>query len=205
MKRGSVSLYPVHHDAHGRSYQRIVCIRCGAEGRNAFGITPASDDLAESFFARRGWVVDRRKGHVCPDCQKKETAARRQSVAERRVGMSADEKSAKAKAAIPAMYILLEDAYDRAAENYKPGWSDARVAKEVGLSEALVATRRAADFGGLTPPKPRLAEDVEAKASILLAQVDGVAAKLAEVTKSLSLLREQGEAIRMAAKMSAGK
>jgi hypothetical protein len=46
-------------------------------------------------------------------------------------------------------YSLMDDAWDNAAGQYKPGWSDARVAKTVGCSISSVTHRRHEAYGAL--------------------------------------------------------
>lgn len=48
------------------------------------------------------------------------------------------------------LYSLLDDAWDNDTGRYKPGWSDARVAKAVGCSISSVAHRRSAAYGAIT-------------------------------------------------------
>lgn len=49
---------------------------------------------------------------------------------------------------------LMFENYDTSIPGYKPGWNDARIAKESGLSVEWVASRRQVDLGPAGPAKP---------------------------------------------------
>lgn len=122
-----------------------------------------------------GWTIGRRK-LKCPDCQPKKSPGRvahMKRLNEARVGVEArlaksrtsEEQSPMSEeqqpfiVATPAaghakrlIYLALEDAYDEVAKRYKTGYSDASIAAEVGMAEALVKTIREESYGPLGEP-----------------------------------------------------
>jgi hypothetical protein len=50
------------------------------------------------------------------------------------------------------VYMALEDDYDEVKKAYRPGKSDARIAKECGVAEALVKNIREESYGPLAVP-----------------------------------------------------
>lgn len=144
-----------------RSVQRIVCSSCGEWDRNTWG-EQAADERLVAFFRRRGWTVDEKRGsHVCKACAAKATSKKREEEARKRmekVVQMSPPPSPDSALAKKIMSDLLFEHYDMSARDYKPGWTDARIAKEVGLSEVFVAQRRAADYGPISPPKPDMLE-----------------------------------------------
>jgi hypothetical protein len=132
-----------------RPMQMIVCSVCRDDDFISAhnGRTPAATVAAK--FRKAGWVVGDVGEHLCPGC----AAKRRVKV---HLGGSAMLKSTTtpalddvARRAIPLLYVALEDKYDRAAKAYRGGASDETIAAELGLPVAVVAERRAADFGPL--------------------------------------------------------
>ena len=73
------------------------------------------------------------------------------------------------------MSDLLFEHYDTAAQDYRAGWDDARIAKESGLSETFVAQRRSADYGPISPPK-----------SVVVNEAAGMAEKIKQVAKDVA-------------------
>lgn len=85
------------------------------------------------------------------------------------------------------VYMALEERYDDAAKRYRPGHSDATIAKELGVSVESVKATRESDFGPLGVP-PELesmmgelasaARDLEALRAATVAGQERVAASI---------------------------
>lgn len=136
--------------------QIITCAECKQEGQLAAHLGRMGVSGVENAFARRGWEVGDKGTGTCPDCiterQRKKRAARAAGApmaAQPKANGAAHDTAATPAASkgIVEMYMLLDDKYDRATKRYKGDYSDARVAKETGLAEAVVAERRNKDFG----------------------------------------------------------
>jgi hypothetical protein len=138
-----------------RPAQVITCSECGGvDALSAHKGRKMAEHVAGTF-TQRGWIVGAVGKHLCPACIGRRRAARKNEREKATMAKEAEKESAKtpperspeASASIADMYLILSDAYDRAAKNYRPGWSDARIAKETGLSLAFVARRREDAFG----------------------------------------------------------
>ncbi|MCW2275094.1 hypothetical protein GJ654_10200 [Rhodoblastus acidophilus] len=130
---------------------------------------PASSVAAK--FRKLGWLVRAVGKHVCPNCQVSDrnhnpnpqegVMAPPLSLKDRLEQPKAQpakepakaERSIAAKSAIPLLYMALDEGYDRAGQDYKPGYSDERIAKETGLAVEFVRARRESDFGPIRDPK----------------------------------------------------
>ncbi|MFG1465235.1 hypothetical protein V5F77_20335 [Xanthobacter sp. DSM 24535] len=88
--------------------------------------------------------------------------------------------SPNASGAIVELYMLLDDKYQRARKAYMAGYSDERIAKELGLSVTVVAERREKDFGPVVVDTT-LEELAKARAALAegLAEVRKAATNLA--------------------------
>lgn len=109
-----------------------------------------------------GWETGKRV--LCPSCKskKKEKGAMPKPVERPTLaavwpkgGEPANDAPAASDAAKKAkrmVYMALEDYYDDARKGYKPGHSDASIAKELDVAEAFVAKIREEDFGPISEP-----------------------------------------------------
>lgn len=168
-----------------RAAQVIACHRCPAE-KVVFahnGRFPEHTLIAR--FEKCGWGVSRDGAHLCPDCRTKEIAARRAgrtpSPEEKPMAAApAPSASPSASGAIVELYMLLDDKYHRARKGYVAGYSDERIAKELGLSVTVVAERREKDFGPVVVDTT-LEDLAKAKAALVegLAEVRKAATNLA--------------------------
>lgn len=145
---------------------RIVCGKCGDDDFvPAQEMGPTHPNIARKF-ARAGWAVG--SGFAadrCPACAS--AAAKTVSKGLPMIKTNATEPlprpaqpatvtTAAASPAVPTapaamkiteVYMALSDAYDLTARGYKAGWSDERIARDLGVSLELVARRREQDFG----------------------------------------------------------
>lgn len=188
--RGKNVLFPLIVRGDSRAVQRIKCVRCGEAGEAPFD-RPGSDEQVTACFRRRGWEVDaRRERHHCPKCiaavaaERRETEARKRMTNKTRPAETAlSPVSALAK---KIMSDLLFEAYDLTARDYRSGWSDARIARESGLSETFVAQRRAADYGPIPPPAPPILDVAHSRLS-------AASATLRDVSESAAALRAKAD------------
>lgn len=97
-------------------------------------------------------------------------------------------------------FIAIEEVYDDVALRYRPGHSDASIAKAIGCAEGLVATVRAENYGPAAPPEPpevsRLRQDIAALAgSIKILEAD--VADLQQSAAALTATLREQEAARV--------
>jgi hypothetical protein len=132
-----------------RPVHAIVCSQCREEDFISALNTCLPPHTVAARFQRAGWVVRAAGKHLCPTCAKTRRA-------EARLGGPAMLKTTIApvlddatRRSIPLLYVALEDKYDRAAKAYRGDATDESIAAELHLPAAIVAERRAADFGPL--------------------------------------------------------
>lgn len=145
---------------------------CGTEATLSAHSTCLPGHAVAAKFRKLGWLVRTVGKHVCPNCQindrnpnkPREVAAMPPShslkdrieqpkAAPATKDTLKAERSPAAKSAIPLLYMALDEGYDRTAQDYKPGYSDERIAKETGLAVEFVRARRESDFGPIRDPK----------------------------------------------------
>lgn len=101
-----------------------------------------------------GWRVGHRL--TCPDARKKKEAPMpndlRDSTSSAALIVGNSSPTPAAGRARRLVYMALEEYYDEAKKAYKPGHSDANIAKECGVAEALVKTIREESYGPLAVP-----------------------------------------------------
>lgn len=180
-------------DGKWQSVHMIACGKCGAEDLVSAQNTRMSDGHLTGTFQKRGWRVSPTGKHACPSCLAAETRERR-AARQPAPGDTPMKKppppppSPAASSAIVSLYVLLEDAYDRAAKGYRPGWSDERLAKETGLALDVVQRRREADFGPVVVDTTF--NDIRAEMALLkgdIAHLREASARLADIAAQLDL------------------
>lgn len=194
--------FPVERDPSGRTVQRIICTSCGAHDQNTITHNGrAGTDVLIAYFRRRGWAVDLRRGSKCPDCQKSEAAMRRKLEEKKRmekqiVAAGKPSPTPAASTNIADFYLLMEDAYDKAARRYKSGWSDERIATETGLALGHVARRRAEDYGPNPPPEPDHIAEITRLAGPVVTEMGHMREALEAMSKHMAALIAEIDAIR---------
>lgn len=147
-------------------------------------------------FQKAGWAYQHRRP-VCPACQKREKqvatkptirAALPQFVGQ---GNATPAPSDAAKEARRLAYTAIEDAYDEKAKAYRPGHSDASIAKEVGLSEAQIGKIREEFFGPAGMPIPPAIAKVIDEWAGQAAHLAALSEQIERATESLRHLRAQ--------------
>lgn len=158
---------------YGDKLVRGVTVRCGycSKGAqsirvNGFAVKSGSDELEKAFICRKledaGWLVGRNlKQHRCPECYIKiKSSAVRKAREKNEV---TEQKSNKvvsivnASAAEPPremtrddrriIFEKLNEVYQNEKTGYEPGWTDHKVAADLGVPRAWVALIRDENFG----------------------------------------------------------
>jgi len=150
--------------------QVITCHRCGASDQMAdHNVSLMPFEPVAKYFRRKGWDVGhRRQGHVCPGCQKRDKAAARARYKAKEPPMRVPAQvpaSALTLVATPALPVVAEsprvmsreerrivfeklnELYVNERTGYAPGWTDEKVAKDLGTPRAWVAQVRDEMFG----------------------------------------------------------
>lgn len=123
---------------------RIKCSSCQAvEDIGDTTLYPPSK--ARQVVERRGWRVSKKWKHAkCLECRRKRAAEQAADDA-----MTNGTQSRGLRRTI----LLLEEHFDEQAKPYEAGWSDERIAKEIGMSEDFIAGVRENCYGPLEDPR----------------------------------------------------
>lgn len=114
----------------------------------AAGLNP--EGVAKRMLAK-GWIIGRKL--ICPDCRKKKKGEKMPAATAQVVDVKpTPTPSPAAGRARRLVYMALEDYYDETTKLYRPGHSDASIAKECGIAENVVKTIREESFGPLAEP-----------------------------------------------------
>jgi hypothetical protein len=141
-------------------HYRIVCGKCGDDDFVSAQDMGATHPNIARKFARAGWLIGATTAaDRCPACAGP-SAAKTVSKGLPMVktppataplpalpGVAVVTPSPAAAMKITEVYMALSDAYDLAARGYRAGWTDERIARDLGVSVELVAKRREQDFG----------------------------------------------------------
>jgi hypothetical protein len=107
------------------------------------------DGIAKRMLSA-GWTIGRKL--VCPDCQRKPKETKMVMTLVPDPAGEEPKPTPAAGRARRLVYMALEDYYDEAAKQYKPGHSDASIADDCGVAAALVKTIREESYGPLAEP-----------------------------------------------------
>ena len=143
----SFPLASIVHEGHARSGYRIRCSSCSAEEKViASGWTGSlPETVIAKKFTQKGWFVGKSdKLDQCPDCiQRKKVrltvVAEAKPAAEKPREMSREDKR--------LIWGKIDGVYLDEKRGYEDGWSDLRVATDLGVPLAWVRTIRDTDFG----------------------------------------------------------
>lgn len=134
-----------------RSFPVIICSSCGAEEkfRHNKQRTPPSEVVTPKF-ERLGWSVgSRERDDQCPDCVAKAAAAKAErsaSVVEPEP-VRADPPREMTREDRRIVIDKLSDVYLDDRSGYAPPWTDAAVARDLGVPRAWVSEIRDYAFG----------------------------------------------------------
>lgn len=130
---------------------KIVCGKCGAQDKatNNGARRLAVDNIAQ-IFRNRGWTVGGRSGrHLCPACAKRSSSPKPKSQMEAIMpsNVSAVPPREMSRADGRLIFDKINDVYLDDGEGYSDGWSDARIAKDLGVPVAWITDVRDRHFG----------------------------------------------------------
>lgn len=149
--------------------QVIRCRDCGATDQitsaNSKSTLPTA--AVARKFAQRGWHLGQHRNRdLCPACAHPKKPKKEAPMTTKPPETPARPAPSKAASkSITDLYLYLEDHYDRDKKLYRNGWTDEKIAAELGLSVTVVSARREQDFGPLV--KDTLADEMR-KASAAL-------------------------------------
>lgn len=156
-------------ERHGGTYRtvaQIACRTCGTTSsigiKTPGGLLPPS--AIRKSFEQKGWFVGANpKWDVCPECSKKEKAVVLKAVnavstelENKPREMSRDDRR--------VIFAKLDEVYLDEKRGYEPGWSDHRVATDLGVPRKWVETIRAENFGNIGTNEDMAAFMTEAEA-----------------------------------------
>lgn len=138
-----------------------VVIRCTAADCNAYEAIPSMSrggalpaQLSTRKFAALGWDVGRKiSEHLCPDCRPQRRKSERPIltiVQEQPVPATTPATTTVRELSFSDRRIInakLEEVYENELVGYRTGWSDDRVAADLGVSLVWVEGLRSQNFG----------------------------------------------------------
>lgn len=180
---------------------RITCCQCSRQHlwKASFGAKLAAE-LVPRKFQMMGWKIGKKPSlDLCPACVKEARDARLSLAREKKVIPMKKEAASTTQA--PALALVadpprdmtrderrlifgkLDEVYLDERRGYDDGWSDKRVAADLGVPRAWVAKIRDENFGADNTNIEARAAVTEAKA--LLARVDVIVEQAAELRKRI--------------------
>lgn len=168
----------------------ITCSACREEDfviqTSRSGLPP---DVIARKFSQAGWAVGKKPSDdLCPACIAKRVDSRKERQMDK-------PQNKPALVAVPprqmsrddrrVIFAKLDDVYLSEKDGYAPGWSDEKVASDLGIPRAWVETIRDENFGALKD---------NAETRQLLAEVEGVVSQVKAIeAKVADLLRKATE------------
>jgi hypothetical protein len=189
MSQRTFAFAKVFEDGRALSAYVIKCSRCTTETRFVQrGKDRRPPDAAKQYFANRGWFVGARpSSDICPDCLHK----RRHLQVVENNDMAVEVPKADEPREMTRMdRRIINDKLDTvyADGSYVAPWSDAKVARDLGVPQQWVAKVRDDFFGpeGSNPEIDRFLEQIEP----LMAQAKGYAEQAnKQLTATQTLVR----------------
>lgn len=174
------------HDGHVQSGYRIHCRVCQAEGKvvitNTKGLPP---DVTAKKFKQLGWEVGKNDNRdICPKCVEKNRGV---VPIKKDLPMIAEQPKPMSREDRRLIFGKIDDVYLDERRGYEDGWSDKRIADELGCPLAWVKAVRDENFGpeGLSEAsREAVAQIKELSASVK--RVEGI---IADAQKQLSELK----------------
>jgi hypothetical protein len=170
-------------DQRGRTAVWLRCGSCGEAEGSPIELDAPAITIDEIFGARRGWsVVASGRAATCPKCQVMPAPVVELSHATRAV-----------LRLLEAHLQVDERGGGRAVGQYAPGWSDARVAREAGTTDAAVRDIRRRDFAPrlVDAIRDELAADVATMETAVRAECKAIKAEADRVEREqLAALRQ---------------
>lgn len=134
--------------ADGRaSWQaQITCASCGMTYHHARGGALNSED----YFRRKGWEVGKTLSKCfCPLCIEARRKVVKMSDHVKPPAVEPAEQRSISREDGRLLSRAIEDHWDEASKHYTPGWSDVKLAAEMGVPIDWVKMIRERDFGGV--------------------------------------------------------
>lgn len=203
---------PVREDGQSVMRYRLVCGSCGCGeslGRQNFGPERAATALPKKF-EERGWHVGKRhdgRDDRCPSCVNREQEVRRRrptpipseettpvpqtpttvapTSSQKLEPTMADKPREASRDERRLILAKLNDVYIDESAGYSAGWTDARVAQDLGVPRAWVSPIREENFG------PGTSDEVEKT----LTEARAVAAEAATFRQAMDELTARGAEI----------
>ncbi len=187
------------------------CSRCQTDTALAMPRDGHNPEGVEKMFAREGWKFGAwsKGANACAACVKRAEAARKQSEGGVVVHINSRTPAAPATATIVAEKVaavspakrkqirdLLDGNFDEEKGLYLDGYSDAKVAGEVDVPEAVVREVRETAFGPIKSSPEldvlrRLADDLDARIASQARGLDQVKADAATLRKRIDETRQR--------------
>jgi hypothetical protein len=213
------SIRVADHGPRVNAYE-LVCAQCRARDHVTNARAAISPEGAKKRFERAGWTVGAsRDGDFCPDCTKARAARAApvtlpkvennnvivvplKSEAERPREMSFDDRR--------LILAKLQDVYVDEKTGYAEGWTDQRLAVDLGVPRAWVEKLRAENFGPARDNEEvrkffadleaarKEARDLDAKVSAVAKELEDAKAAASRVGSVLARLERDAGLIRKA-------
>ena len=147
-KTTNIGLFDRTSRMHGRDDYSISCSSCNESeiiSNQRYSVETARDILPKKF-TDRGWVVgSRRSKHVCPLCRESKPPVVETEMAKPDIRIIADKPR---DASLDERRIINEKLLQVYGDrSYTAGWSDEKVAADLGIPRAWVAQVREFSFG----------------------------------------------------------
>lgn len=179
----------------------VKCEHCGTEERMQINNKPAEDGWVTKSFQRKGWYVGRdRKHDLCPDCARKPVVLTTKPTTPeepepmkpvlavvKEPTMAADPPREMGIEDRRIVFEKLNEVYLSKTEGYSNGWTDLRVAQDLGVPTSWVAKVREDFFG---PVK------TNAEAVALHTAIKDMQGTLADMDKSIANAEQLLKSIR---------
>lgn len=144
-----------------RSAQVVQCAFCD-DGQLVIFTTakPLPPSAVRRFGRERGWDIDRRGKHKCPNCKENEKV---HNNLEKTASPSQQPPRDMDAHARRRVFRAVDEAYDDVNNRYCPSYSDERIAKDLGVPRKWVETIRNENFGpaGVDPELAAITDEIE--------------------------------------------
>lgn len=181
-----------HIDGKTMTVQYIPCSHAGCKKEMTMRCTNGSlkpPELVAERGKRKGWIIDYKKGHICPEHAQKGTTV----------------QDTKEPTISPVMrrkiFRAIDESYDEKSSRYVDGFDDKQVAAQVGTTWGWVAKIREENFGP-AGPDPKVVKvmteitELEKKVAAVEVAAMELAEKAEAYGKSIASLRSRVECLK---------
>jgi hypothetical protein len=166
--------------SHAIPAYQITCSKCGVTEKittnNHSGCMPP--DATAQKFRNKGWLVSSRDGRdVCPECQERDKKVKLSVIKEENTNVVALKNITDAPREINKedrrlIFARINDFY--LDNSYSGGWSDKKIADDLGVPVAWVKNIREENFGpeGLNEDNQRIIEEAKAISDKISEQIE---------------------------------